>query len=146
LNYATRSSYQAVIWSAINLKLLCALWEITAEDGGIPVQLGYEPDNPADSKAVIVTISTYTLRCLLGADLISVPANDTTEPKTAHWRLGYTSAGQSQAVTSYGSHSNSGMIYWMLGWRWRGATGGCESARHVRRTLMIGMQTYHSDD
>ena len=89
MNYATRSSYQAVIWSAINLKLLCALWEITAEDGGIPVQLGYEPDNPADSKAVIVTISTYTLRCLLGADLISVPANDTTEPKTAHWRLGY---------------------------------------------------------
>ena len=57
------TSYQAVIWSAINLKLLCALWEITAEDGGIPVQLGYEPDNPADSKAVIVTISTYTLRC-----------------------------------------------------------------------------------
>jgi hypothetical protein len=43
------TSYQAVIWSTINLKLLRTLWEITAEDGGIPVHLGYEPDNPADS-------------------------------------------------------------------------------------------------
>lgn len=88
------ASYQAVIWSAINLKLLCALWEITAEDGGIPVRFGYEPDNPADAKAVMITISTYTLRRLVGADLVSVPAGDDgTEPQTQFWRLGYIHCG-----------------------------------------------------
>jgi hypothetical protein len=49
----------------------------------------HEPDNPANGRAVLITISTYTLRCLLGAELVSVPANDTTKPKTACWRLGY---------------------------------------------------------
>jgi hypothetical protein len=82
--------YQAVIWSGVEVRLLRALWEITAEDGGIPVQLGYELDNPADGRAVLIAISTYTLRCLLGADLVSVPAGDDgTEPQTQFWRLGY---------------------------------------------------------
>jgi hypothetical protein len=88
--------YQAVIWSGVEVRLLRALWEITAEDGGIPVRLGYEPDNPADAKAVMITISTYTLRRLLGADQVSVPAGDDgTEPQTQFWRLGYIRRGDS---------------------------------------------------
>jgi hypothetical protein len=77
--------YQAVIWSGVEVRLLRALWEITAEDGGIPVQLGYEPDNPADSQAVMITLNTWSLRRLLGADLARVPE------RTEYWRLGYIS-------------------------------------------------------
>jgi hypothetical protein len=66
----------------VEVRLLRALWEITAKDGGIPVQIGYELDNPADSRAVMIVINAYTLRCLLGADLVSVPAGNGTEPQT----------------------------------------------------------------
>jgi hypothetical protein len=82
----------------------------------------------------MVILSTWRLRQLLGAELVAVPAaNDATESKTDYCTGTWdTSAGQSQAVASCGSHSNSEMIYWMLGWHWRGTTGGCEPARHVR--------------
>jgi hypothetical protein len=82
------TNYQTVIWSTVSLPLLRTLWETTAaEDGGIPVQLGYEPQNPADSKAVMIAISTRTLREILGAELMEVAGDD--GDGNQHWCLGY---------------------------------------------------------
>ena len=81
------SIYQAVLWSEVNQPLLRALCEV--EDGGIPVSLCYEPDNPADSQAVMIVLDSRTMRRMLGADYASVPADPTQREPASGWRLGY---------------------------------------------------------
>ena len=81
--------YRAVIWSSVNLALLHALWQDTAEDGGIPVQLGYEPDNLVDSQAVMIVLSSYTVQKLLDVEPVTVGDADSIASRVVHWRLGY---------------------------------------------------------
>lgn len=81
------SIYRAVLWSEVNQPLLRALCEV--EDGGIPVSLCYEPDNPADSQAVMIVLDSRTMRRMLGADYASVPADPTQREPASGWRLGY---------------------------------------------------------
>ncbi|TVR66351.1 MAG: hypothetical protein EA420_01810 [Candidatus Competibacteraceae bacterium] len=77
--------FQAVLWSETNQPLLRALCLV--EDGGIPVNLYYEPENPADGKAVMIVLDSRTLRQMLGASPVFVGAEQREEP--ALWRLGY---------------------------------------------------------
>ena len=80
--------FQAVLWSETNQPLLRALGESTDGDG-ISVSLCYEPDNPADSKAVMIVLDSRTLRRAIGADFVSVPAGSTEREPASWWRLGY---------------------------------------------------------
>jgi len=81
--------YQAVVWSTVNLPLLQMLWRATCEDGGIPVLLCYEPDNPADSQAVMIVLSSYTVQKLLDVEPVVVSDDDGAAPRKVYWRLGY---------------------------------------------------------
>jgi hypothetical protein len=80
--------FQAVLWSETNQPLLRALGESTDGDG-ISVSLCCEPDNSADSKAVMIVLDSRTLRRMLGADFVSVPADANEQEPASWWRLGY---------------------------------------------------------
>lgn len=92
----SHQDYQAVIWSTVNLPLLQMLWQATAEDGGIPVLLCYEPDNPADSQAVMIVLSSYAVQKLLDVVPVIVGDDDGTAHRAVHWRLGYIRRGDPQ--------------------------------------------------
>ena len=79
--------FQAVMWSEIHQPLLRALCEV--EDGGIPVSLCYEPDNPTDSQAVIILLDSRAMRRMLGADYATVPVGRGQREPASWWQLGY---------------------------------------------------------
>ena len=80
------SIYRAVLWSEVNQPLLRALCEV--EDGGIPVSLCYEPDNPADRQAVMIVLDSRTMRRMLGADHAPAPPGHPQREPASGWRLG----------------------------------------------------------
>lgn len=82
------SVFQAVLWSETHQRLLRALGESTDGDG-ISVSLCYEPENPADGKAVMIVLDSRTLRRAIGADFVSVPADANAQEPASWWRLGY---------------------------------------------------------
>ena len=65
------------------------LWQVTCEDSGIPVLLYNESDNPADSQAVMIVLSSYAVRKLLDIEPVAVGDDDSTTPRKVHWQLGY---------------------------------------------------------
>jgi hypothetical protein len=85
----SHQDYQAVIWSTVNLPLLQMLWRATCEDGGIPVLLCYESDNPADRQAVMIALGSYTVQKLLDVEPVVVGDDNSTTHRGVHWRLGY---------------------------------------------------------